>query len=299
MSVRKTLRYIWNHPIGRKNRVQSTVDYFRWQIGSRLVAGPVVAPFVEGTSLVVKPGMAGATGNVYVGLHEFPEMAFLLHYLSEDDRFADIGANIGSFSVLASGVTQAKTIAFEPVPSTFAWMQKNVAINGLADLLDARNVGVGAENGRLSFTASEDSENHVATPADTGETVEVDVVTLDSVCLGPDGFGVPKLLKIDVEGFEGGVLTGATSVLDDPSCQAIIIEFNGMGSAHDYDEQALFDGLVGRGFEPVNYAPFERVLTTRDVRWPAPGNVLLVRDRSAAAATVASSRAYRVKRALI
>jgi hypothetical protein len=43
--------------------------------------------------------MTGATGNVYYGLHEFQDMAFVTHYLREGYLFADIGANIGSYSV--------------------------------------------------------------------------------------------------------------------------------------------------------------------------------------------------------
>ncbi len=52
-----------------------------WQIGARLVPGPVVCPFANGSWLLARPGMTGATGNVYVGLHEFADMAFVLHVL--------------------------------------------------------------------------------------------------------------------------------------------------------------------------------------------------------------------------
>ncbi len=44
--------------------------------------------------MVVEPGTTGATGNVYCGLHEFEDMALLLHILRKVDRFVDIGANI-------------------------------------------------------------------------------------------------------------------------------------------------------------------------------------------------------------
>jgi thymidylate synthase len=63
--------------------------------------------------------MTGATGNIYAGLHEFEDMAFLLHLLRSEDMFADVGSNIGSYTILASGVVGAKSVAFEPVPSTY------------------------------------------------------------------------------------------------------------------------------------------------------------------------------------
>jgi predicted RNA methylase len=77
--------------------------------------------------------MTGATGNIYAGLHDFHEMALLLHFLRPCDVFVDIGANVGAYSVLASGVVGAKTFAFEPVPQTFACLRDNVRMNDLQD----------------------------------------------------------------------------------------------------------------------------------------------------------------------
>jgi hypothetical protein len=54
-------------------------------------------------------GMTGATGNLYVGLHEFEEMAFLLHFLRPGDLFADVGANVGSYTILAAVAVERGT----------------------------------------------------------------------------------------------------------------------------------------------------------------------------------------------
>lgn len=47
--------------------------------------------------------MRGATGNVYVGLHEFESMGFVLHVLRSSSAFIDVGANVGAYTVLAAG----------------------------------------------------------------------------------------------------------------------------------------------------------------------------------------------------
>lgn len=65
--------------------------------------GPVAVPFVENTRLLVGTGMAGATGNVYAGLHEFQDMAFVLHALRPSSFFLDGGANVGVYTVVAGG----------------------------------------------------------------------------------------------------------------------------------------------------------------------------------------------------
>ena len=55
--------------------------------------------------------MTGATQNIYCGLQEFEEMAFLLHFLRKDDLPLDIGANIGSYTILAASSVGARTMA--------------------------------------------------------------------------------------------------------------------------------------------------------------------------------------------
>ena len=57
--------------------------------------------------------MTGATGNIYAGLHEFVDMAFCLHLLRSGDLFVDVGANIGSYTVLASKVAGANSVTLE------------------------------------------------------------------------------------------------------------------------------------------------------------------------------------------
>jgi hypothetical protein len=119
MNLFRTFAFIFNHPLTRQHRFSAFIRWLRWQLGSRIVSGSVVVRFVDNTKLVVDPGMTGATGNIYCGLHEAHDMAFVLHFLRKDDLFLDVGANIGSYTVLASGVVGAETICFEPVPTSF------------------------------------------------------------------------------------------------------------------------------------------------------------------------------------
>ena len=72
--------------------------------------------------------MTGITGNWYCGLHEFHEMAFVLHFLRKNDTFIDVGANVGSYTILAA-VTGSNVISIEPIPSTFNYLKNNVSIN--------------------------------------------------------------------------------------------------------------------------------------------------------------------------
>jgi hypothetical protein len=102
-SISPTLRFIVQHPLSSKRPAAARLRYIRWQIESRL-RPEVEFTWIEGSKLVVRNGMTGATGNIHCGLHEFADMVFLLHLLRPGDLFVDVGANIGSYSVLASAV---------------------------------------------------------------------------------------------------------------------------------------------------------------------------------------------------
>jgi len=105
--------------------------------------------------------MTGATGNIYTGLHEFEEMSFVLHFLRKDDVMFDIGANIGSYTILAGAVVGAECFAFEPIPDTFGHLIDNVNINGIYEKVKCYNIGIADKNGILKFTSNLDTCNHV------------------------------------------------------------------------------------------------------------------------------------------
>ncbi len=81
MGLLNTYRFIANHPLTRDHKIHAMSRWLRWQFGSRVLGWPVVVPFVGDTRLLARPGMTGATGNIYCGLHEFEDMAFVLHFL--------------------------------------------------------------------------------------------------------------------------------------------------------------------------------------------------------------------------
>src|SRR5262249_33022330 len=91
MGFISTTRFII--PLVGDENLQILSRFACWQIGERLARGPVTVQFVNSAQLLASPGMTGATGNVYVGLHKFSDMSFVLHFLRPNDLFVDVGAN--------------------------------------------------------------------------------------------------------------------------------------------------------------------------------------------------------------
>lgn len=257
-SFLRILNFVNSHPLTKGERLSAIMRVIKWQIITKVYPYPFIYPFVQNTKLIVEKGMTGATGNIYAGLHDFEDMAFLLHFLRDDDVFGDIGANIGSYTILASGVVKAKSVAIEPVPSTFDLLTRNIKINDLENAVTLYNKGAGALKGTLKFTKNFDTVNHVVleNTIPEKETITVQIETLDTLF----ALKSPTLLKIDVEGFELNVLKGSAALLASAELQAIIIELNQSGNRYGIEDKTVHEFLLSYNFLPYSYNPFERHL---------------------------------------
>ncbi len=270
--------FVWSHPLPRGARVKALARVANWQIRSRL-QGEVIIPWIANQKLAVKRGMTGATGNIYVGLHEFPDMAFLLHFLKSGDLFLDIGANVGTYTVLASGVCKANSWAFEPDPNTVRALKRNIEINDLEDLVTVHEFALGATQREVAFTVGLDTVNRVATAGEPNCRL-IQQKQLDSFV----GKSEPIFAKLDVEGYEGEVLRGGQALLAKDSLQAIEVETATPG---------IQEMLSEYQFVKAFYDPFKRMLSTQPVGLEA-SNALFVKDFSFVNERVSGSSRIRV-----
>jgi FkbM family methyltransferase len=257
--IKRTFGFIFNHPLAKRHLVKALARFLWWQIQTSLRPSKLmVKPYLSGINFYARKGLTGITGNIYTGLHEFNDMAFLLHFLRPADVFFDIGANVGSYTLLACGVCRAKTIAIEASAYTAAITHKNISLNNLQDKATLINAAAGAEAGVLTFSKNEDTTNHIISPDETPNTeVEtVRVITIDSLVVNDN----PALIKIDVEGFETEVLKGMHNTLKQESLKAIIIELNGSSIRYGFHEEDIHQLLLANGFKPYQYDPFNRNL---------------------------------------
>jgi FkbM family methyltransferase len=268
------IRGILAHPLGRRRPLFSLWRFLRWQLISRLRES-VVVPFVNQSHLQVSRGMTGLTGNIYCGLHEFESMGFLLHLLRPDDLFVDVGANAGSYTVLAGKAIGSRVLAVEPSATALAALQRNIECNDLASRVEVRAVVAAEAAGTLSFTLNQDTMNHVALPSDVDVPIRgLPADTLDSLLSAR----AATLIKIDVEGFELNVLRGAPIALRAPELLAVIVEINGSDDRFFLRPSDLVQLLEQAGFLCCNYDPIQRALHEVDPL-EIDGNAIFVRNR--------------------
>jgi FkbM family methyltransferase len=255
--------FLATHPLTRRRRLSAAVRVLRWQITSR-THDEVIVDWIGGTRLAARRGMTGVTGNIYAGLHEF-DMAFVLHFLRPSDLFADVGANVGSYTILASGVVRCHTVAFEPDPLTAAALERNVNLNQIANLVEIRVAAVGERHGTVRFSTGLDTENHVVSAVDPSGR-DVPIQTLDQAFL--DSGRIPALIKLDVEGYEAEVLRGALALLAAPGLKGILTENRSPPVVDAIRNAGLTEvayDAFGHQLVPANEVPMANALFLRDL----------------------------------
>ncbi len=274
------MRSVVSHPMNRGRELIAIKRLLSWQLRSR-ISSPTQTDFVDGTKLKIWRGGSGATSNVYYGLAEWRDMAFLLHLLRPNDLFVDVGANIGSYSILAAGVNGATAISFEPVSETRDRLNENLRINSLLDRVEVHAVGLGSRESQSRFTSHLDAMNRMLEEEEVDANAEiVSVRRLDDVLDGR----VPSLIKIDVEGRELTVLAGAARTLVEPDLQAVIVEL------HPKTRYEIFELAVASGLQAVDYDPFARRLLPLKEE---AQNALFVRDAARVEQVLQSARTFR------
>lgn len=283
--------FIKSHPLASKNKFAAYWRFISWQIKQFVSPGDRVCQFVEESKLFISKGMKGATGNIYCGLLEFEEMAFVLHLLRPGELIGDIGANVGAYTILAAKNAGARVIALEPGAEAFERLRLNVEMNKVEEQSVLLKLGASSKRTKLAFTQKLDAVNHVT----VGDEVnyqdgisEICVKPLNEIFKEED----PVLLKIDVEGYEYPVLKGAGELLASDTLLAVIIELNGSGMRYGFKDNDVHELLAKEGFLPYQYEPFSRRLIR--LNKPSNFNTLYLRNIDVIKNRLESSRKFKV-----
>lgn len=185
----------------------------------------------------------------------------LIRYLRPGMVFFDIGAHIGYFSLLAARLVGAegRVHAFEPTPSTFEVLRKNlkersnVVINNSAVFLENGSVSLtdfGVEYSAFNTLSVDKLKPEERTRVQTKQ-VEVPAVSVDRYV---QETGVrPGFVKIDAEGSEIHILGGMEETLRDVR-PLLSIEVGDISTSPEATaSRAVVEFLLDRGYRAIEY----------------------------------------------
>jgi FkbM family methyltransferase len=176
------------------------------------------------------------------------ERRFLEQAVTPGMRVADVGANVGLYTLLLARLAgpTGHVYAFEPEPILFRTLRRNCRRNEAGNVT-AFNCALGDAAGQTVFyrSAFNSGDNRLGGLGWQGQGVEVDLARLD------DLLPAPRLdfIKMDVQGYELQVLRGMDRVFTASPGLRIYLEFwpAGLRSAGTEPEE-LLDFLFHKGF---------------------------------------------------
>jgi FkbM family methyltransferase len=164
--------------------------------------------------------------------YEWGVKKFVYKHYHNYNVFIDVGANIGTYSILFAnkGLTG---FAFEPVLSNYDAFTTNLKLNNLEEKIKVFPFALGKKKEKAQFTfdpintgASHLTENsdfleEIANP----EIVEIDIIPLDDILHELNIKTDDKIImKIDVEGMESDVIEGASKFIKNHPNLLLVIE---------------------------------------------------------------------------
>lgn len=170
--------------------------------------------------------------------------------------FFDIGANIGLYSLYYAARYKSNVFAFEPSPFNIIMLAKNININNFQKQIKIITNPLSQVNKiqSLSYSYFEEGSSSAAFGVEYGgdgkpfnKTFEFETVgfTLDYFIANEIITDSPKIIKLDVDGIEHLILSGAQEVLQSPNCKSILVE---VSSSYATQAKSINEILTSSGF---------------------------------------------------
>lgn len=255
-----------------------------WPLARRLGTAPVgLLEMPDGTRLYHDPADY-VSRSLYHGGYERAERWAARQLIRPGGVVVDVGANVGVYTQMASLLvgSRGRVVAFEPGPA-LPRLRQTVA--GLANVeIVPAAAGDGARSAVLFVPAHQSGLASLRDGADNVDGCSVSVVRLDDHPAVPAG--EIDFVKIDVEGYESQVLSGAAGLYRQGRVRATLVEVSPSFGAIDFVEEACrlygLQAFILDYRRRLRYVPVVCRYDSRRVRALGQANALLLRPDAAA-----------------
>ncbi len=208
----------------------------------------------NGIKLKIFTGESLGKRMYYSGDFENTQVQIFLSLIGSDTVLYDIGANIGYYSILAAS-HGARIYSFEPCPEMQEWLSCNIELNHLSERITVVPEAVSGKEGTVTFYPHREGNFGVGKIFKSQESVnkKASAPPLEVRTRALDGyfqeFGMPTLIKMDIEGAEYFVINNLPESLVRDDAPTLFIEFHPTDIANlGGNVQGLRDKLKSLGY---------------------------------------------------
>ena len=233
--------------------------YYHWACPS----DGILRVNIAGISALFSVNSAGEMRNLDPAGGAQGEQAILQLLASKvrpGDTVYDIGANVGLYSVLLATAVgeRGEVIAFEPDGESYAHLQRNLKLNGLLNVRIFR-AALGETSGKVKLYLGEIAgPARLTRPCTSDRQYELVKLMEGDALREMENLRVPRVVKIDVEGYEYAVIRGLSRTLTHPSCQLVCCEVHPQLLPAEVKPEQVLNLLKSLGFNRIDTYPRTR-----------------------------------------
>lgn len=198
-----------------------------------------------------------------------PEVTqFIRNALPNGGVFIDAGANIGYFPVAVADLLgpEGQVFAFEPNTRLFDILQENFRLNAIHGRCYSHALGKSEYSSQL-WVNKKLSGGGYLTNGPSGEEAGLGLSPRMVTVRSLDSFNLPPadVMKIDVEGFEPEVLSGARETIARSPNLKLVLEFSPCGwVGQGHDPAQVLDDLRAMGFSSMSMVSGHEIIPDLD-----------------------------------
>lgn len=245
----KAFSRIYTHPQNKGRFFSTTIRLIWWMVNRHFLKLSVIVEMLPGVKLICDPKSSYGSLVFYNGLPEYAEQMFMYQFVEGGDTIIDIGAHIGSETVLlGSKLGKGHIYSFEPTPGIVQRLKTNISINNLEAKVDVEEMAVSDHDGKTKFYLSKESEiNSLHTNKDS-KAINIKTISLDKYA-NLHHLKHVNMLKIDVEGHEYSVIIGSKTLLTKHKIDVIVFEVNDQSGQYYQDNLKTRELLRSFGYK--------------------------------------------------
>jgi FkbM family methyltransferase len=181
----------------------------------------------------------------------------------------DIGAQVGYYTLIMAKLVgdKGKVIAFEPEPSNFALLKKNVEINGYGNIILV-NKALSNTNtkGKIYLNPINLGDHRIFDSGDDRQSFDIECIKFDDFF--SEFTDKIDFIKMDIQGSEFAVMLGMQEVLNKNSKLEIISEFSPVCiTAAGFETEEYLKFMEDKGFEYFEISEKECKILKNDLSY--------------------------------